>query len=154
MTTLDGFQDLLTGCTGGRAEVTLRADHRLDVRIVPGDLIEAALALRERAYLSAITGLDLGDIAVLYHFCAGADIITLRVLLPRTDAIISTIAHVTPAAALYERELREMFGVTVSGLRDTGYLFLPDDWPPGVYPLRKDAPLAELESGDTDHANR
>jgi Ni,Fe-hydrogenase III component G len=31
-----------------------------------------------------------------------------------------------------------MFGVTVVGLRNVEHLYLPDDWPAGVYPLRKD----------------
>jgi NADH-quinone oxidoreductase subunit D len=39
---------------------------------------------------------------------------------------------------LFERELIEMFGVTVTGLADTSHLFLPDGWPEGTYPLLKD----------------
>ncbi len=34
-----------------------------------------------------------------------------------------------PNAMFYERELLEMFGVTVTGLADTSHLFLPDGWP-------------------------
>jgi ech hydrogenase subunit E len=38
----------------------------------------------------------------------------------------------------------EMFGVVVEGTPNTNRLFLPDDWPDGVYPLRKDAVLERL----------
>ncbi len=38
----------------------------------------------------------------------------------------------------FERELMEMFGVTVTGLADTSHLFLPDGWPEATYPLLKD----------------
>jgi Ni,Fe-hydrogenase III component G len=31
-----------------------------------------------------------------------------------------------------------MLGLTVTGTPDPSRLFLPDDWPDGVYPLRKD----------------
>lgn len=115
--------------------------NRLDVVIDAVDLIEAAATLIEFAYLSAITGLDVGDIEVLYHFCSGTDLVTLRVRLPRDEAAVPSLSHLIPSARLYEMELREMFGVRVIGLPDYGYLFLPDDWPEGVHPLRKDAAL-------------
>ena len=38
----------------------------------------------------------------------------------------------------------EMFGVVVDGTPNPSRLFLPDDWPDGVYPLRKDAVLERL----------
>jgi len=53
------------------------------------------------------------------------------------DAKVPSICHIIPSATLYERELMEMFGITVEGTPDTGKLLLPDDWPDGVYPLRK-----------------
>jgi Ni,Fe-hydrogenase III component G len=31
-----------------------------------------------------------------------------------------------------------MFGITVAGAPDSSRLFLPDQWPEGSYPLRKD----------------
>lgn len=43
-----------------------------------------------------------------------------------------------PAASLYEREIRDMFGLVPEGNPDTRPLALHDDWPKGVFPLRKD----------------
>ena len=42
------------------------------------------------------------------------------------------------AADWYEREIMDMFGLTPLGHPDLRPLVLYDDWPPGVYPLRKD----------------
>jgi len=135
--------------------------HRLDVELAPADLAPAVQALHDTrwGYLTAITGLDhppaagngsdAGRIEVLYHFCHGAAVVTLRVSLPRDDARIGSVCSAAvrrrsgqapgvSAAGFFERELSEMFGVTVVDLPDASRLFLPDDWPAGVYPLRKD----------------
>lgn len=123
---------------------TRPAQHRLDVMIAPSDLPEAVQALVDAhwGYLAAITGLDLGPeeglIEVIYHFCSGPDVLGVRVHTARDDARVPTICGVIPSASFYERELSEMLGVTVSGTPDSRSLFLPDEWPQGVYPLRKD----------------
>jgi Ni,Fe-hydrogenase III component G len=118
--------------------------HRLDVRVDTTTLLPAVTALGEArwGYLAAITGLDLGieagKIEVLYHFCSGPAVLTLRVLAERTAARVPSICIPIPPAVVFERELREMMGVEIVGLPDNEHLFLPDDWPEGVYPLRKD----------------
>jgi Ni,Fe-hydrogenase III component G len=142
-------------------------DSRLDVRVSPENLIPAIQSLLQGhwGYLSAITGLDHtgaatppseekqwahlsenaeqsllhpeGTIEILYHFCQGAAIVTLRVSIPYDRPVISSICELVPPASLYERELMEMFGVVVEGTPSTEHLLLPDDWPANVYPLRK-----------------
>jgi Ni,Fe-hydrogenase III component G len=47
-------------------------------------------------------------------------------------------AYVIPGAESFERELHEMFGIEITGLHTPDRLYLPDDWPDGVYPMRKD----------------
>ena len=39
----------------------------------------------------------------------------------------------------------EMFGVTVVDTPNPDRLFLPDEWPAGVYPLRKDFSIELLK---------
>ena len=128
---------------------------RVDVAVAASDLVAAVHALRESGwgYLAALTGLDLGPdvgaIEALYHFCRGAAILTLRVRTPRMGASVPSICGVVPSASFFERELSEMFGVTVAGTPDPRRLFLPDDWPDGVYPLLKEsAPAAGAADGD------
>ena len=126
-------------------EIDRPEPNRLDATLKsPDDLVPivAALRVKRLGYLAAVTGLDLGveakELEVLYHFCAKAAIITLRVRLPREGATLPTLSDIIPSAESFERELSEMFGVTIIGLRTPEHLYLPDDWPPATYPLRKD----------------
>jgi ech hydrogenase subunit E len=118
--------------------------NRLDVIVQSQDLYQAVETLKSEqwGYLSAITGLDLGVSAdaleALYHFCSGAAVLTLRVPLPRRGGVVPSVHKLIPVADFFERELMEMFGVTVTDILDDIHLFLPDDWPDGVYPLLKD----------------
>jgi|SRR5271157_114174 len=141
--------------------------NRLDVYISAANLLAAvqSLANAHWGHLSAITGLDRpapaeaqpavkpgepaveapitetpppdGKIEVLYHFCQGAAILTVRVGLSYSQPVIPSICSVAPAATLYERELMEMFGIVVEGTPVKQKLLLPDDWPVGIFPLRK-----------------
>ncbi len=119
--------------------------NRLDVTLTAvEDLVPISVALRVKrlGYLAAISGLDLGpevgELEVLYHFCTSAAVVTLRVRLPRENPCIPTLCKIIPSAEPFERELSEMFGVTVEDLPNPLRLYLPDDWPEGKYPLRKD----------------
>ena len=118
--------------------------NRLDVQIIPSDLPAAASALTDASwgYLAAVTGMDLGaeanQLEALYHFCEGPAVTTLRVVLPRESCPeIPSISEKIPVASFFERELGEMLGVSVVGTPDPSHLFLPDDWPADVYPLRE-----------------
>ncbi len=124
--------------------------NRLDVVIAADSLTGATAALQAEGwgYLSAITGLDAGPEAgfmeAMYHFCNRAAVASLRVRLPRDgQPEIATIADQIPVASFYERELSEMLGVHVIGTPDPSHLFLPDDWPDGVFPNRKDFNLEQ-----------
>jgi ech hydrogenase subunit E len=118
---------------------------RLDAVILADDLRAATRSMHDSSwgYLSAITGLDLGpengQLEVLYHFCKGPAITTLRVRQSREhQAVVPSIADIIPPASFFERELQEMLGFSITGLNNNNRLFLPDDWPEGVYPMRAD----------------
>ena len=116
--------------------------RRIFVKVAPRDLLPAITLLRDKydcAYLATISGLDKGDaFELLYHFASPAVNINLRTEIPKSEPRIASICAVIPGAVLYERELQDMFGVLVEGLPDPRPLVLPDDWPAGNYPLRKD----------------
>ncbi len=125
--------------------------NRLDVIIEPKNLPAAAEALHQArwGYLITITGLDKGpeetDLEALYHFCHNEAVLTLRVQVPKTDASVPSLCDIIPSASLIEREVSEMFGITVVGTPDPSHLFLPDEWPDDQYPLRKDFIADALE---------
>jgi len=138
---LQKAESLLAGLAKGTAKPE---PNRLDVVIQPSDLVAATTALRGArwGYLAALTGVDLGkdanQIEALYHICEGDAITTLRVTVPRAGGAVPSVQAQHPNAMFFERELMEMFGVTVTGLADTSHLFLPDGWPDATYPLLKD----------------
>jgi NADH-quinone oxidoreductase subunit C len=77
---------------------------------------------------------------ILYHFTV-EDIdlvISLRVILPKTKLEIASLTSVFTAAHWIEREIHELLGVNFVGHPQLTRLLLPEDWPEGVYPLRKD----------------
>lgn len=122
--------------------------NRSDALVSPEQFHAAveALVSAKWGYLAAITGLDLpagpanpagGAVAGLYQFCEGAAVGTVRVEVPYSAARLPTICDLIPSATLYEREFGEMFGVELEGTPDNSRLLLADDWPEGVYPLRK-----------------
>ncbi len=138
---LQTAQELLAGWS---LETRTPEANRVDVIMKADDLPAAAAALAgvRWGYLAAITGLDNGPesgvIEALYHFCSGAAVVTLRIGLPRQAPRLPSVCDSIPSATLYERELMEMFGVDIVDTPNRQRLFLPDDWPDGVYPLRKD----------------
>ena len=65
--------------------------------------------------------------------------VVVRALVPPHSLEFPAVTPKVPAAVWYEREVRDMFGLQPVGLPDERRLVLPDDWPEGLYPLRKDA---------------
>ena len=80
----------------------------------------------------------------------------IRAVVPPHEPEFPSVAPHVPAAIWYEREVRDMFGIRPIGLPAERRLVLPDDWPPDLYPLRKDAmdyrfcpdPVTENETYD------
>ncbi len=128
--------------------------RRLDVSLSLDHFLQSIEALTQArwGYLAAITGLDLSPAAnefeVLYHFCEGAAVLTLRVHIPRDSARLPTVCGIIPHASLFERELREMYGIQVGDIPETDHVYLPEDWPPQTYPLRKDFHVSQPTSGE------
>jgi Ni,Fe-hydrogenase III large subunit/Ni,Fe-hydrogenase III component G len=69
----------------------------------------------------------------------GIDSFRIIVLPVKSEApVFPSITHVIPAAHWYEREIRDMFGLTPEGHPDLRRLVFHDSFPPGSHPLRKD----------------
>ena len=113
-----------------------------EVTLAPGQLIPALKILLAAGiwHLSTITCQQIDSSLVLqYHFWDNGGL-TLRVVLEIITGQtlqIDSICPLIPGAEFYEREIREMLGLTFLGLPNQEPLLLPDDWQDG-YPLRKD----------------
>lgn len=104
----------------------------------------------EFSILLTITGLDEGQrLTFIYHVArVDGNILSIKISAPKSDPIIKTIIPKFFGADIYERELVDLLGVRVEGLPEGNRYPLPDDWPKGEYPLRKDwKKPAKLEEG-------
>lgn len=132
-------------------ESTTPEEGRLDVVLETADLLPAVDALMQApwGYLASITALDYGPeenrMECIYHFCKDAAVLGLRMDVGRDAPQVPSVCGLIPSASFFERELSEMFGITVTDTPVPDRLFLPDDWPDGVYPLRKDFDISQIE---------
>lgn len=110
-------------------------------------LVEAVKKLETMDYphLAVISGVDVGEaVELMYHFFIyygnrGGEIkVTMTVSLPKDDLTIDTLSGIIPGATFSEREKQEFLGIEVIGITDSRRLFIPDHFPEGVYPWRKD----------------
>ena len=89
------------------------------------------------------TGIDSDDcFEVLYHYAYDQTscVITLKAFIrDREKPAIESIAPFLPAAEWIEREMHDVLGIEFNNHPDMRRLILADDWPEGVYPMRKDA---------------
>src|SRR5271157_5303876 len=83
-----------------------------------------------------------GDFAILHLFSLDREhlYILLESPVSAEDLKIESITAIIPGANWAEREFRDAIGVDPEGHPDPRRLLLADDWPEGVYPLRRDFP--------------
>jgi len=106
--------------------------------IPPEELLEHARVMSERGlrFVTA-TCLDAGaSFEIYYHFADGADLCHLRMLVPK-GAEVPSISGIYLAAFLAENEIKELFGVPITGIAIDyhGHLFLTEGGP--VTPMLK-----------------
>ncbi len=99
-------------------------------------------AMRELEFtiLCTITGLDNGaTIGLIYHMARIDGIaLSIQTEVPKENPVIQTMTKYFSCAEIYERELIDLLGARVEGLGEGERYPLPDNWPKGEYPLRKD----------------
>ena len=83
-----------------------------------------------------------GDYAILHLFSLDHEhlYVLLESPVSAEDLQIESITDIVPGANWAEREYRDAVGVHPGGHPDPRRLLLADDWPEGVYPLRRDFP--------------
>jgi len=109
------------------------------------DSVRHICELQEYPHFVVIASSDRGDtVELIYHISIYYGLhlseisLLLTVMLPKNDLKIPTITDILPATIFAERETQEMMGVEVTDIPDNRRLFLPDDFPLGVYPWRND----------------
>ncbi len=135
----------------GRRGVTAEepGPGRLVLAVAAADTVEAARVLARgfgARYVISV-GLDrrahpCGGFQALHVFALDLDHlrVVLRVPLAAADPRLPSITPLVPGAAWAEQEMRDLFGIVPEGHPDPRRLVLPDGFPEGLHPLRKDFP--------------
>jgi Ni,Fe-hydrogenase III component G len=94
-----------------------------------------------KARFNTATGVDNRyHMELLYHFTFEVEklIVSFRIKLDKASPEIDSLAPLFEGADWVEREMHELLGINFRGHPDLRRLLLPEDWPDGVYPLRRD----------------
>jgi Ni,Fe-hydrogenase III large subunit/Ni,Fe-hydrogenase III component G len=93
-----------------------------------------------------------GKFLVAHHFAFDAEhlLASIVTLVPADQPKVESISGVVPAANWAEREMHDLVGIEPVGHRYLKRLVLPDGWPDGVHPLRKDVPWNSVPAGFDD----
>lgn len=131
-------------------EVKIPRPRRIFVHVRKNAFRKAVRHLKEEenfTHISTITGVDVREeIEVIYHLSRDGRIeLSLKVRVPKDKPALPTITDLIPGATLYEREVHDLLGVTFEGHPDLSLLVLPEEWPPDVYPLRKEWTIEKIQ---------
>jgi Ni,Fe-hydrogenase III large subunit/Ni,Fe-hydrogenase III component G len=83
-----------------------------------------------------------GTLGLIHTFAFDADhvAVVLRTSAPASDPTFDSITPDIPNAGWSEREYQDLLGMKFTGHPKPKRLILADDWPDGIYPLRKEVP--------------
>jgi Ni,Fe-hydrogenase III large subunit/Ni,Fe-hydrogenase III component G len=121
-------------------------DGRLFLYVEPQSLRELCRYVFRELDARYVTSIGLDDRPVSGSFLVAHDfaldregvLCSILAALPGGAPRVDSIAEVVPAANWAEREFRDLVGIEPVGHPFPKRLVLPDGWPDGVYPLRRD----------------
>ena len=140
-------EDILKGIKnkfkGNIVDFLDKSPKRVYIEIKPESIAKVAKYVFKDlgARFNIASGLDArSHFEILYHFIIEEInlLISLRVKLEKSKPEIDSLAPIFEGANWIEREINEMLGINFKGHPDLRKLLLPDEWPEGVFPLRKD----------------
>lgn len=158
MTSAELIRTLRERLGGAIKSIAEPVTGKVQVAVAPDSVVAAARMLyREVGARFLITAgidsreeRDCFDVDHVFSLDKDKIFIVLRTSVPGDAAVVSAITPEVPAAGWAERELQDLLGVTAEGHPDPRRLILPDDWPEGVYPLRKDVTYGDWPGSDED----
>jgi Ni,Fe-hydrogenase III large subunit/Ni,Fe-hydrogenase III component G len=120
---------------------------RIDRQMLRTATVVLLKELKARFLISAGTDLRAQEkgYGILHLFSLDREgvFLALDCLVPEWEERIDSITPLIPGADWSERECRDAVGVEARGHPDPRRLILPDDWPEGAFPLRRDFPYNE-----------
>jgi Ni,Fe-hydrogenase III large subunit/Ni,Fe-hydrogenase III component G len=136
-------------------QADLPSDNRLVVYIDPAEvkpICEYVFRDMDARYVISVGTDDRpysGQFMVYHQFAFDKDHILCSIVsrLPGDKPQIDSISRIIPGANWAEREIKDLFGVELVDHPYPKRLVLPDGWPEGHHPLRKDVPWNEVPEG-------
>jgi membrane-bound hydrogenase subunit beta len=117
---------------------------RIMTKLLPKEEFEQVLhfAHDEMGFLRAhhVIGTDEGTDLGFIYLLSNQDhiMLALKEKAPKSDPRINSMNGIYPSLLMHERELVDLFGAIVENLPEGPTYPLPDGWPKGNYPLRKE----------------
>ena len=158
MTAREILNQLQARCGAAILRSDLPGDDRLHVFVEPSAIKEVCRHLfrgLDARYVISIGADDrpfTGSYLVAHDFAFDRDHVLCSVIthLPADDPKVDSISDVVPAANWAEREIHDLVGVEPVGHPYLKRLVLPDGWPEGAHPLRKDFAWNQVPEGYDD----
>jgi len=131
-------------------------EKRIYIRVEPEKTPEVVeyLFSKYKCKFCTASGIDMREgIEIIYHLAREDKnmVINVKTLVPYSKLEIESIGRRIKAFRWIEREINEMFGVIFKGHPDMRRLILPDSFPKGKYPLRKDFKNSDVTDEDYDY---
>ncbi len=81
-------------------------------------------------------------LGIIHSFAFDSEnlIVNIETSVPENDPVCDSITNEIPGAGWSEREFMDLLGITFTDHPKPKRLVLADDWPEGIYPLRKEVP--------------
>lgn len=132
------------------------AQRRVFFSIPPEYYKEVVKFLAEKlgfVHIQTITSTDFGkEIEVMSHLGRGLTV-SVRTRVPKDKPVVDSMVDVIPGASFHEREVHDLLGVEFNGNPNLNRILLPEDWPQGFYPLRKESqptPPKPIRGGENE----
>lgn len=127
--------------------ITAPMEGRMYCEADKDDILEISKILFHKlhARFDIASGMQMAnDFEILYHWAfeggPGSVILSIRVHLPLDKPVVDSLTPEILAAHWIEREMTELLGIQFNHHPDMRHLLLAEDWPDGVYPLRRGEP--------------
>ena len=133
------------GVGGKLRRIEAKSPRRVYLDVAPQDLLDAVRYIFDdlQARYAIASGIEVEDgFEVLHHFVFDSDhvVVSVRVKASSEKPEVPSITSVVKGADFIEREMHDLLGIDFPGHPNMARLILAEDWPEGVYPLRRGKP--------------
>ena len=120
-----------------------RSPKRIYIEVAPENLVSVASYIFNdlSARFATASGMETEkEFEILYHFAFDSEhrLVMLRLRLPKDNPAVPSLANLIKGAEFIEREIHELLGIDFPDHPNLKPLLLPENWPEGVYPLRRE----------------